>query len=78
MAGEVHKVLREYYTRVGIIDDNLVNRLKQRNIRIQLCLSSVDLSRFSETSIDDPADVAHIKRVLSDLPVGSKENRNAQ
>ena len=72
MAGQVHRVLQDYYQRVGIDQDNLVNRLKQRNIRIQLCLNSVDLSRFNESSDDAPEDVAKVEDILSRLPVGVK------
>ncbi len=69
MSGQVHQELQSYYRKLGIHEDTLINRLKQRNIRIQLCLNSVDLSRFSDQSDDAPDDVARIRQILENLPV---------
>jgi len=69
MTGEVHKLLEEFYVSVGIVEDNMLNRMKRRNVRIQLCLRSIDLGGVSEESVDAAETVGQVKEALKTLQI---------
>lgn len=67
MIGGVQKTIEDYYRKMGIAEENMLNRMKKRNVRIQLCLKSIDLSLYSETSDDPPEAIEQVKSALQSI-----------
>jgi len=67
MTGGVTRTIEEYYRKMGINDDSMLNRMKKRNVRIQLCLKSIDLSLYTDTSEDPPDDVEYVRQALQSI-----------
>ncbi|MBE7440635.1 MAG: hypothetical protein HS115_19485 [Spirochaetales bacterium] len=61
------KTIEGYYRKMGIQDDSMLNRMKKRNVRIQLCLKSIDLSLYSDSSDDHPEDVEKVRQALESI-----------
>lgn len=43
--------LDDFFKKVGIGENTLVNNMKKRNIRIQLCMKGVDLEKMGSVDI---------------------------
>lgn len=70
MVGGINKELESFYQRAGIAEDSLFNRMKQRNVRIQLCLNGINLENVSDSSDDSPEMIEKARTILDGLKLG--------
>lgn len=67
MIGGISRELESFYNAAGIADDNLLNRIKQRNVRIQLCLNGINLGDVSASSNDSDEAIQRVRSILANL-----------
>lgn len=45
--------LDDFFKKLGILENTLVNNMKKRNIRIQLCMKGIDLEKLGNQDISN-------------------------
>jgi hypothetical protein len=56
--------LNNFFKQNGFFEDNLLNNMKKRNIRIQLCMKGIDVENLANIETSDSEIMKKVNEVL--------------
>lgn len=61
--------INDYFKKVGIAESNLLNNMKKRNIRIQLCMKGIDVDKLGNISIEEKDTLQKVESILGSIKI---------